>query len=155
MFPTRRAPRESIPAAIEAKTPVMEHKGLFSGVVVFLIQVSHLQWFRVLCDLPPRFSICLAPGETPVDEEKVHQDARNAAERGHLQGRCAGCVFRSYDSPSAFMRAAIEKELRGAYATLDESEQRIIASLERYSKQIRRVARDSKLCLPTWTPWPR
>jgi hypothetical protein len=47
---------------------------------------------------------------------------------------------RSYDSPSAFMRAAIEKELRGVGATLDESEQRIIASLERYSKQVRRVS---------------
>jgi hypothetical protein len=47
---------------------------------------------------------------------------------------------RSYDSPSAFMRAAIEKELRGADATLDESEQRITASLERYSKQVRRVS---------------
>ena len=47
---------------------------------------------------------------------------------------------RSYDSPSAFMRAAIEKELRGVDATLDESEQRIIASLERYSKQVRRVS---------------
>ena len=32
---------------------------------------------------------------------------------------------RSFDSPSAFMRAAIEKELRGVDATLDESEQRI------------------------------
>ena len=47
---------------------------------------------------------------------------------------------RSYDSPSAFMRAAIEKELRGVDATLDESEQRITASLERYSKQVRRVS---------------
>ena len=47
---------------------------------------------------------------------------------------------RSYDSPSAFMRAAIEKELRGVDATLDDSEQRIIASLERYSKQVRRVS---------------
>jgi hypothetical protein len=47
---------------------------------------------------------------------------------------------RSYDSPSAFMRAAIEKELRGADATLDDSERRIIASLEKYSKQIRRVS---------------
>ena len=47
---------------------------------------------------------------------------------------------RSCDSPSAFMRAAIEKELRGVDATLDESEQRIIASLERYSKQVRRVS---------------
>jgi hypothetical protein len=47
---------------------------------------------------------------------------------------------RSFDSPSAFMRAAIEKELRGVDATLDESEQRITASLERYSKQVRRVS---------------
>src|SRR5580658_433332 len=47
---------------------------------------------------------------------------------------------RSYDSPSGFMRAAVEKELRGADATLDESEQRISASLEKYSKQVRRVS---------------
>ncbi len=47
---------------------------------------------------------------------------------------------RSFDSPSAFMRAAIERELRGVDATLDESEQRITASLERYSKQVRRVS---------------
>src|ERR1700751_4025521 len=46
---------------------------------------------------------------------------------------------RSYASPSAFMRAAVEKELRGADTTLDDSENRIIASLERYSKQIQRV----------------
>ena len=38
------------------------------------------------------------------------------------------------------MRAAIEKELRGVDATQDESEQRIIASLEKYSKQVRRVS---------------
>lgn len=47
---------------------------------------------------------------------------------------------RSYDSPSAFMRAAIEKEVRGVDATLDESEKRITASLERHSKQVRRVS---------------
>ena len=47
---------------------------------------------------------------------------------------------RDYASPSAFMRAAVEKELRGADATLDESEQRITTSLERYSKQVRRVS---------------
>src|ERR1039457_3858080 len=47
---------------------------------------------------------------------------------------------RSYDSPSAFMRAAIEKELRGVDATLGESENRIAASLEKYSKQVRRVS---------------
>ena len=47
---------------------------------------------------------------------------------------------RDYASPSAFMRAAVEKELRGADATLDESEQRVSASLERYSQQVRRMS---------------
>src|SRR5580658_10829391 len=47
---------------------------------------------------------------------------------------------RDYASPSAFMRAAVEKELRGADATIDESEQRISASLEKYSKQVRKVS---------------
>src|ERR1700683_2481492 len=46
---------------------------------------------------------------------------------------------RDYASPSAFMRAAVEKELRGIDSTLDESEQRIRAYLETYSKQVRRV----------------
>jgi len=47
---------------------------------------------------------------------------------------------RDYASPSAFIRAAVEKELRGVDAILDESEKRISASLERYSKQVRRVS---------------
>ena len=47
---------------------------------------------------------------------------------------------RDFASPSAFMRAAVEKELRGADSTLSESEQRIGASLEKYSKQVRRVS---------------
>jgi len=57
-----------------------EHKRLFSGVVVFLIQAPHLQWFTVLCKLPPRFSICLAPERALTDEEKNHTNARNAAQ---------------------------------------------------------------------------
>ena len=47
---------------------------------------------------------------------------------------------RDYASPSAFMRAAVEKELRGADATLNESEQHITASLESYLKRVRRVS---------------
>ena len=47
---------------------------------------------------------------------------------------------RDFASPSAFMRAAVEKELRGTDSTLSESEQRIGASLEKYSKQVRRVS---------------
>ena len=84
--------------------------------------------------------MCLAREEALVDEEENHKNAGNAAQRGHLQGRCAGGEGPRLWSPSAFMRAAVEKELRGADATLDESEQRITASLERYSKQVRRVS---------------
>jgi len=47
---------------------------------------------------------------------------------------------RDYASPGAFMRAAVEKELRGADSTIGESEQRISASLQKYSKQVRRVS---------------
>ncbi len=47
---------------------------------------------------------------------------------------------RQFASPSAFMRTAILKELRGADAGLNESEQRISASMERTSKEIRRVS---------------
>jgi hypothetical protein len=56
------------------------------------------------------------------------------------KGVVQAAKVRDYASPSAFMRAAVEKELRGADATLDESEQRITASLEKYSKQVRRVS---------------
>ena len=47
---------------------------------------------------------------------------------------------RQYASPSAFIRAALDKELRGSESTLNESEQRISASLERNSKEIQRVS---------------
>ena len=46
---------------------------------------------------------------------------------------------RQYASPSAFIRAALEKELRGADASLTESEERISASLERHAKQVQRM----------------
>ena len=42
-------------------------------------------------------------------------------------------------NPSAFVRAAVEKDLHGADAASNESEQRIIASLEKQSKQIRQM----------------
>lgn len=48
--------------------------------------------------------------------------------------------MRKYESPSAFIRAALDKELRGSDSTLNESEQRISASLERNLKEIRRVS---------------
>jgi len=51
-------------------------------------------------------------------------------------GRCTGREGRDYASPSAFMRALSKKSCRGADATLDESEQRVSASLEKYSQQV-------------------
>jgi hypothetical protein len=48
--------------------------------------------------------------------------------------------LRDFASPSAFIRAAVEKELRGVDATLDDSGRRIAGSLERYSEQVRRVS---------------
>ena len=48
-----------------------------------------------------------------------------------------------------FMRPAVGKELRGADAdTRMASEQRISASLEKYSKQVRRVSTGSRLSSP-------
>jgi hypothetical protein len=73
-------PKISISASIKAKTPVVEHKGLFSSGVVFLAYAPHLQCFRVLRKSTFVFSICLASGEGLVDEEKNHQNAGNAAE---------------------------------------------------------------------------
>jgi hypothetical protein len=62
---------------------------------------------------------------------------------------------RDYASPSAFMREAVEKELRGADATLGESEQRIGASLEKYSKQSGGLVPGSRPCSLMWMRWPK
>ena len=66
------------------------------------------------------------------------EEARQAREATYKAVVQAAKV-RDYASPSAFMRAAVEKELRGADVAIGESEQRIGASLQKYSKQIRRV----------------
>ena len=60
---------------------------------------------------------------------------------------------RQFASPSAFMRAAIQKELRSADSTLNESEQRISASLERNSRRSCGWAPRNKRCSLTWTRW--
>ena len=75
-----------------------------------------------------------------VDEENNYKDEGMRLSEAIYKAVVQAAKARDYASPSAFMRAAVEKELRGADATLDESEQRITASLERYSKQVRRVS---------------
>jgi hypothetical protein len=42
-----------------------------------------------------------------------------------------------YSSQSAFMRAAIERELRGRGSELDETEMRVSASLDRVARELR------------------
>ena len=73
-------------------------------------------------------------------KKKSHQNAGMRMSEATYRAVVQAAKARDYASPSAFMRAAVEKELRGADATLDESEQRIGASLEKYSKQVRRVS---------------
>jgi len=100
---------------------------------------SHLQRVKVLRKSTLSFSMCLAQGEMLVDEAKNHQNAGMRLSEATYKAVVQVAKARDYTSPSAFMRAAVEKELRGVDATLDESEQRIRASLDTYSKQVRRV----------------
>lgn len=44
-----------------------------------------------------------------------------------------------YQSPSAFMRAAIERELAGRESDIDETERRIAASLDRFARELRSI----------------
>lgn len=44
-----------------------------------------------------------------------------------------------FSTPSAFMRAAIERELSGRESTMDETERRIVASLDRFARELRSV----------------
>jgi hypothetical protein len=82
----------------------------------------------------------LAPKRALTDEENTARMRGMRLSDATYKAVVQAAKVRSYDSPSAFMRAAVEKELRGPDATLDESEQRITASLERYSKQVRRLS---------------
>ena len=113
---------------------------MFYGGVDFLTDAACLHRVRPLHRIAGPFNNCLTPGTCVAYKEKGHQNHRHSFQRGHLQGRCAAAKARDFASPSAFMRAAVEKELRGTDATLGESEQRIGASLEKYSKQVRRVS---------------
>ena len=44
-----------------------------------------------------------------------------------------------FKSPSGFIRAAIERELAGRESALDETERRIVASLDRFARELRSV----------------
>ena len=84
-------------------------------------------------NLTHAFSICFWQRQ----KGRFNDEERNATRMRGMHGSSdatykavvQAAKVRSYDSPSAFMRAAVEKELRGPDATLDESEQRITATL--------------------------
>ncbi len=94
---------------------------MFSSGVFFLSYIARLQWFGLFNKPEVGFSICLTH-ETGAFMKKKTTTMRGiclndvtykAVERAAKE--------RDYASPSAFMRAAIEKELRGGEAVFDES----------------------------------
>jgi hypothetical protein len=72
------------------KTPVVEHKGLFSRRVVFPVYAASCQSVILLNKTATAFSICLAPGEMLADEEKTAKMRGLVAGRGTQQGYRAG-----------------------------------------------------------------
>jgi Arc/MetJ-type ribon-helix-helix transcriptional regulator len=60
------------------------------------------------------------------DEKHVAEIAKAARDGG-------------FASPSAFMRAAVERELKGQESNLDETELRVTASLDRVARELRGV----------------
>jgi Arc/MetJ-type ribon-helix-helix transcriptional regulator len=62
---------------------------------------------------------------------RINAQLRNRIERAMQKD--------GFSSRSAFMRAAIERELAGRESGVDEAEQRIAASLERMSRQIQNL----------------
>lgn len=61
-----------------------------------------------------------------------------------IDGRLIGRIERAasdggFSNPSAFMRAAIERELAGRESGVDAAEERIAASLDRLAREIRSV----------------
>ena len=60
------------------------------------------------------------------DEKRVAEIAKAARDGG-------------FASPSAFIRAAVERELRGQESALDQTELRVTASLDRVARELRGV----------------
>jgi hypothetical protein len=62
---------------------------------------------------------------------------------------------RDFASPSAFMRAAVEKELRGADATLGESEQASARLWKSIRSRSGGLVPGSRPCSLMWMHWPK
>ena len=66
--------------------------------------------------------------------------------------------LRGYANPSAFLRAAMDHELKGREETMIGAEERLAASMEQMRREIFRLGRaqqPSKPFLPSWTASPR
>jgi metal-responsive CopG/Arc/MetJ family transcriptional regulator len=58
---------------------------------------------------------------------------------------------KGFSSPSAFIRAAIENELTSRKPVFDESEERIVATIDRLAQECGKCPQDSRRCSPLWT----
>jgi predicted DNA-binding protein len=62
---------------------------------------------------------------------------------------------KGYANPSAFLRAAIDRELHGREDTLIGAEERLAASMEQMRREIFRLGRAQQALLRSWTASPR
>lgn len=86
----------------------MEHKGLFSGRVVFPVYAASSQSVSVLNKTAMAFSICLAPGKILTDEEKTAKMRGLVAARGHQQAFVQATKIRDFAiAPVAFGRSRL------------------------------------------------
>jgi hypothetical protein len=67
--------------------------------------------------------------------------------------RILGAASSSRTFSSAFIRAAIERELAGRESGVDAAEERIAASLDRVIREIRDVKLGSRPYSHLWTAW--
>ena len=141
MFIKRHVSAGPVSAHIRAKnTGKGNIKGCFTGWVLFRPIVCIFFVLTRCTESRARLTIVQRPGSALLMKKKATRITGIRFSEATYKAVVHAAKVRDFASPSAFMRAAVEKELRGAEAILDESEQRINASLEKYSKQVRRVS---------------
>ena len=64
----------------------------------------------------------------------------------------AAAKEKGFSSPSAFTRTAIENELTSRKPVFDESEERVVATIDRLAQEMRKCPPASRRYLPLWTP---
>ena len=126
---------------------VVEHKGLWRGGGLFLCQLLVLAEFGS-CTHRGRSCTFVHAFVTRLDD-----DAIQSARATRAKTRCRGIrldepliarVERAakeggFSNPSAFIRAAIQRELAGRESEVEAAEERIAGSLDRLGREIRSV----------------